>query len=133
MKKVTVNQYSEVLYQSTKELSGHELTQALKNYVWLLVKHNNLKLADKIIKRFQQIYNQHEGIEEVEITSHRKLSEEEDQHISVWLKHQLKKTIVLSKKVDENLKGGYIIKYQDIIFDDSLATKLHNLKNNLLK
>jgi len=132
MKKVSVNQYAEVLYQGTKDLSGHELNQALKNFVSLLVSHNNLKLADKIMDKFSELYNRHEGLEDVEITSHKKLSDEAYHYLTAWLKHQLKKEIQLTKKTDENLKGGIVIKYGDTVIDDSLATKLNNLKKYLV-
>lgn len=133
MKKVSVNQYAEAIYQSTKDLAGHELSEALKNFVLILAKNNSLKFSDKIIAKFQQVYNQHEGIEEVEVTSQRKLDDTTYHEISSWLKHNLKKEIQLSKKVDEALGGGVIIRYQDVILDDSLSTKLANLKNSLIK
>lgn len=133
MKKITIKQYAEALYQTTKSGSAKALKEVLQNFVKLLVKNKNLKLADKIITKFNQIYNQHEKIEEVEIITHQKLSGQTYQAISKWLEGILKKKIYLTKIINQKLMGGFIIKYQDVVLDSSMLRQLNNLHNFLLK
>lgn len=131
MKKITVKQYAEALYQATKDKSGEVLSVTLKNFVKLLVKNKNLKLANRIVDRFSQFYNEQENCEEVEVITSRRLEENVYQQISAWLKKDLDREIHLIKKVDPALLAGFKVKYQDTILDACLQTRLAKFKENL--
>lgn len=133
MRKITVKQYAESLYQATKDLGGKDLKAALENFVKLLAANRDLKQADKIVNKFKLIYNDNEKIEEAEVISRQKFSENIYLKIEKMLAKDLNKKITLIKKVDNNLLGGFIIKYQDVILDGSLNSRIKNLTHHLLK
>lgn len=133
MKKLTARQYAEALYYSAKSAKGEELNKVLKNFVLLLAKHKQFKLANSIIQKFSEIYNEQENLIEAEVFSAKKLGETSQKKIQAWLGESLGKKIAATYHTDEQLLGGFKVKYKDTILDASLKTKLANLQKQLLK
>lgn len=132
--KITAKQYGQTLYDLTDGKSKSEIEKYVGNFTELLVKNRKLKLAKKIIDQFSQIYNKQHGIVRVEVISARKLSEETTKEIKEFIKKKYKaEKVELVILVDENLKGGMILKIGDEVLDGSVAGKISELKKVLVK
>ena len=116
------------LYESTKDLKGPELGKALHNFVALLAKENYLGQAEKIIAAFIAYAKKQECIEEIEISTARK--------IEAKLLHAIRdafgEKVESTETVDSTLIGGLVIKTKDTIFDASLKKQLTKLKEKLI-
>ncbi len=132
--KITATQYANTLYELAEGKKEVQINAITKKFTELLIKNGQLKLAGKIIEKFSEIYNQKNGIVEVEIVSREKLSGELVNKLDKFVKEKYKaKKVVLINKIDENIKGGIVIKVGDEIVDASISGKLRNLRSSLEK
>ncbi len=131
--KVTATQYANTLYELTDGKSKQKIDDVVVGFLRVLQKNNQLKMAGKIIEKFNGIYNQKKGIIEAEVTSREELCGEVRTKVLTYVSNKYKaKEVVLNNKIDVNIKGGIIIKVGDEIIDASIKTHLINL-NKLLR
>ena len=93
-----------------------------------------MKLVKKIIEKFNEIYNQEQGIVEAEVTTKEKVNTEVYTKVSTYVSNKYKaKEVIIKNKIDSNIKGGIVIRVGDEIMDASVTRQLQNLKNNLIE
>ena len=129
--RITAKQYARSLYESVSEKKSGE---AVANFLKLLIRNNDLKLADKIIAEFTRIWNEREGLIIAEVVSARELDKESDAAIRNFLKAERSaKAVELKKSVDGKLLAGFILKFGDQVIDGSLKKKIAQLKEEMIK
>lgn len=139
--KITPKQYGEALYQSVQNLPAgkagkkdSQIKSAIENFVKLLISNNDMAKADKIIGQFEKIWNREKGIVEAEAVSARELDKKIVKLLNGYIiKLSGASKVLLKQKIDKNILGGVVIKYEDKILDGSLKTKLEALKINMIK
>lgn len=132
--KISPRQLAHTLYDLTEGKAESETKKSIGKFVDFLVKSRKLKLAEKIAEQFSQIYNKKHSIAEVEVMSAKKLSEESLKEIREFVRKKYKvKDTEFVIRVDEKIKGGMILKVGDEVVDGSIAGKLSELKNILVK
>ncbi|HAT73983.1 MAG: ATP synthase subunit delta [Candidatus Moranbacteria bacterium GW2011_GWF2_36_839] len=132
--KITATQYAKSLYEVTREKSQSEIGVVTENFVKVLAKNRQAKLAVKIIKKFEELYNKENGIAEVEAISSRKLEADQIGQIEKFIKEKYSaREVLINNKIDENIKGGIILKIGDEIMDASVERQLRELKKSLVK
>jgi len=132
--KITAKQYAKSLYEATEEKSHSEVDSAVKNFIKILIKNNHLKLEANIIQKFREIYNAENKIAEAEVVSWEPLSNALLNNVSKYVSNKYQaKEVVLNNIIDKSIQGGIIIKVGDEIIDGSVARKLKELKNKLVK
>lgn len=134
--KRTPKQFALALYEAAKSKKGKELEETIFNFVKILLKENKLKWQDKIIAILEKHARQEQGIEEIEIQSARPLAPtfiKEIQKYLIEAEPKLKRAekIIIAEKIDSNLLGGLILKFEDQIWDMSLKKQLQLLKKSL--
>lgn len=132
--KVTPKQYAESLFASLNGKSDKEAKQVLDKFVAVLVSNNHLSQIDKILESFGTIWNRENGLIEAEIKTANKL----DKDVIKILQDYVGKLagvsdIKTTEIIDKSLLGGFVVKYEGKLIDNSLKTKLQALKNNLKK
>ncbi|MDP3043311.1 MAG: ATP synthase F1 subunit delta [bacterium] len=132
--KITPKQYVESLYQSVHNKKDSQIKSVIENFVKLLVANNDMAKADKITCQFIKIWNKEEGIVEAEVVSARELDKKIVKLLNGYIV-QLSgaRKVLLKQKIDKNVLGGVIIKYEDKILDGSLKMKLNELRNKMIK
>ncbi|MDO9230898.1 MAG: ATP synthase F1 subunit delta [bacterium] len=132
--KITATQYAKSLYEVTREKSQNEIVVMTENFVKVLAKNRQTKLAVKIIKKFGELYNKENGIAEVEVISSRKLEADQIGQIEKFIQGKYKVSeVIINNKINESIKGGIILKIGDEILDASVERQLRELRNNLRK
>jgi F-type H+-transporting ATPase subunit delta len=132
--KITVTQYAKSLYEATKEKPQAEVDLMVANFVKLLQKNGQLKLAKNIIEKFSVIYNSENGIVEADVTSAEALSADVLKNVEAFIaKKYSAKKVILTNNVEKKIKGGIIIKVGDEMMDASIVKKISNLKMALIK
>lgn len=131
--RITIAQYGRTLYALTENKSNSEVDNIIVRFLKVLRKKNQMKLANKIIEKFSEIYNKKNGIVEAEvITSRNNNQETRNKQIEKFIKEKYQaKKVILNNKIDLDIKGGIIIKVGDEILDGSVARQLDNLKKVL--
>lgn len=130
--KLSAKQYAKTLYEITEGKSQAEIDEIAGNFVKLLVKNNQTKMAGKIIERFNEISNAKEGIVEASVTSREKLSDDLMDKLNNFVKEKYQaKKVVFDNEIDEKILGGIILRVKDEVLDGSVRNHLKNMETIL--
>lgn len=105
------------------------ITKGLENYLSKnLTKTEILQVLNNLDNQFKSDQKQ------VEITTSVTLSEEEKTNFQQFLNEKyLSEKIDIKYQVDKSIVGGFKIKFNDDLIDQSFKTTLNNLSSQLLK
>jgi F-type H+-transporting ATPase subunit delta len=132
--KITATQYAKSLYELTDGKTKQDINGVVVGFVKVLQKNNQIRLVKNIIEKFSNLYNQKNGIVEAEITSREALGKDVSNKLRNYVSTKYKaKEVVIKNKIDEQIKGGIIIKVGDEIVDASISGKLRSLRSSLEK
>ncbi|MCI6271444.1 MAG: ATP synthase F1 subunit delta [Erysipelotrichaceae bacterium] len=101
-------------------------------FLKVLVDNNRFNLVEDISKEFNSIVNEELKIEECILQTAIKLDDESLNKIRMILEKKLNKKVVINEKIDKNLIAGIKVILKDEIIDNSIETKLNNIKNSIL-
>lgn len=102
------------------------------SFLKVLVENNRFNLIEEIFVEYSKLANEYLKIEDVEIISAAKLNDDELAGITRMLESKLDKRIEVTQTVDEKLMAGIRVVLKNEIIDNSMETKLNNLKNIIL-
>lgn len=130
--KISIKQYAQALYELTLGKSEGEVKVVADKFIEGLAKNNDLKLAKKIIEKFEKIYNEENGIILVEVVTAGKIDSNDAEKIKKYLlKKYSAKEIILNNKIDKSVKGGAVIRVGDDLMDASIEGKLRDFSRAL--
>ncbi|MFA5644150.1 MAG: ATP synthase F1 subunit delta [Patescibacteria group bacterium] len=130
--KVTAKQYAQALFRELEDRTPEETSKIIFNFLEVLKNDNCLSQIEKIISYFEVFWQKEHSVVQAEITSSRKLEIEPKEEIIKFLKKISKsEKIEVSEKEDKNIIGGFILKYNDKIFDASIKNRINLFKNSL--
>jgi F-type H+-transporting ATPase subunit delta len=98
------------------------------NFVKLLCKNRRLGALSDAITAFQAKVADAKGEATAEVTSAEKLTPAQLKDLSAALKARVGKDVSITSQIDPSLLGGLIVKIGTTMIDNSLKTKLQNLK-----
>ncbi len=132
--KIAAKQYATALYEAVRDRKKNEVKSIIEDFVKFIIANNDISKADKMIDEFNNVWNKEQGIVEAEIISAREL----DRRMVSWLRSFVvslsrAKEVEVAQKIDKNLLGGIVVKYEDRVLDGSLRTRLKELKEDMVK
>jgi F-type H+-transporting ATPase subunit delta len=98
------------------------------NFIKLVAKNRRLPALSDAISAFNALVAQSKGEVSAEVTSAEKLSDKHVKDLKTALKTAIGRDVQLSAVVDKSILGGLIVKVGSKMMDNSLKTKLQNLK-----
>ncbi|MDE2444731.1 MAG: F0F1 ATP synthase subunit delta [Alphaproteobacteria bacterium] len=98
------------------------------NFIKLMCDKRRLAALPDAIRGFQALVAESKGESVAEVTSAEKLTAGQISDLKAALKAKLGKDVQLSTQVDSSILGGLIVKVGTTMIDNSLKTKLSNLK-----
>ena len=132
--KISPKQYAESLYQTVQGKKDSDIEYAIENFVKVLQINSDINKLDKIAEQFCKIWDREKGIIKAEVVSAKELGKEIVELLNSYItKLSGAEKVLIKEKVDKNILGGAIIKYEDKILDGSLKTKLGELKVEMVK
>lgn len=132
--RVSAKQYAQTLYELAKGKNEPEVKDIIGKFADNLTRNNQLKISEKIIEKFKEIWNEKHGIVEAEVITREEVSTEVRTQVRTYVSNKYEaKEVVINNKIDESIKGGLIIKVRDEILDASVSNSLKNLKISLLR
>jgi F-type H+-transporting ATPase subunit delta len=85
-----------------------------------------------VAQEFQNLYNSHNGIVEVNVETATDLSESKQNELTAFLEKQTgAKRIALNINTNPDLIGGMVVKYGDRLLDNSILSQINKLKKEL--
>jgi F-type H+-transporting ATPase subunit delta len=98
------------------------------NFLKLMASNRRLAAVPDAINAFQALVSKSKGEVTAEVTSAEKLSAKQLTDLKAALKASVGSDVALVTKVDASILGGLIVKVGSRMMDNSLKTKLDNLK-----
>ncbi len=107
------------------------LTPTAMNLAFFLVAKNRLRLLPDLLSEFRRLINAHYGKEVAEVVTAVPVSDKDKVKIEKGLAALVGKDLVLTLKVDPEIKGGMVAKVGDKLVDGSIRTRLQDLRRSL--
>lgn len=98
------------------------------NFIGLVAENRRLFALEGMIKAYNSLLADHRGEISAEITSAQKLTVKQVKDLKASLKSVVGRDVNLETNIDESLLGGLIVKVGSRMVDNSLRSKLDNLK-----
>ena len=98
------------------------------NFIKLVAKNRRLFVLSDMIRGYQGLVAQSRGEITAQVTSAEELSDKQITELKAAIKASAGRDVQLSTKIDPTILGGLIVKVGSRMVDNSLKTKLQNLK-----
>lgn len=132
--KITAKQYALSLFESIDGKKEKDAGGIIKIFFQLLVRNNQTILLNEILKQFINVWNKEKGIVEAEVISAKDLDKNTIKLLSNHIADLTKaKEVVMKQKVDKDVLGGVVIRYEDQVLDGSLKTRIKDLEEQMIK
>ena len=112
-------------------LENKGVSEAVYNFVLTLTEKGRVGLFSEVILAFQTQIDEANGVSRGTVKSFRALSPVERERIQDVVSKATQKKVVLTYSEDESLMGGLVAKVGSYTFNDTLASHLERLKDNL--
>lgn len=124
--KITIEEKKEVFQKSLVNFE-----EVVVNFIYVLIDNKRINLLDSIIKLYKELYNEANNIMEFELVSSTPLLDGDIQEIKDILKVKYNKNIIVNVSVSPDFLGGVVVKYKDQVIDDSVLTRIKNIRDFL--
>ncbi|MBI4645954.1 MAG: ATP synthase F1 subunit delta [Bacteroidia bacterium] len=114
------------------EIFKGRLNDLSLSFIDFIVKNKREKYIRDIIRNFFDLYRAAKGIKVVHLTTAIPIDEQLKSEISAIIHNLLNCNIELQHFIKEDLLGGYILRIDDKQYDASIATKLKELKREMI-
>ena len=105
----------------------HELTLGIFE---IMARRNRVNILPELAAVFHEQYNSYKGIAEATVTTAVELDESQRKAFADIVQERSgAKEVALKEVVDEEIIGGYILKVGDKQIDDSISTRIKELKH----
>jgi F-type H+-transporting ATPase subunit delta len=132
--KINISQYAQTLLDLTDGKSEQEALDVLAKFAEQLKSDGQLKNADKIMEKFSDLYNSKNEIVVAQITTSQKVENLNVKEIEQFVQRKYgAKKVELKIVIDEDIKGGIVIRVGDEVMDASVGGQLEKLRKELVK
>jgi F-type H+-transporting ATPase subunit delta len=106
-------------------------SQAVRNFLYLVVDHGRVGLLGAIGEAFAKELNARLGILDAEIASARDLADEEKNELIGALERRTGKRIVPSYRIERELIGGVRVRIGSVVLDGSVRSSLDRMRASM--
>jgi F-type H+-transporting ATPase subunit delta len=108
-----------------------QASDLVKNFVFLLARKQRLAIFNDVVTSFQALADEKHGVVRGVVRSTTVLAPDERKKIEQTVNRVTKKNAILSYKEDPQLLGGLVAEVGSYTFDDSLASHLRRMNEQL--
>jgi F-type H+-transporting ATPase subunit delta len=105
----------------------HKITLA---YMEVIARKGREMYIRDIAERFTELFKEYKGIKTVYLTTATEIGDQTRNRILQLLKEATHATIEMVEKVDKDLIGGFVLRYDDKQYDASLARQIQQLQRD---
>ena len=106
-------------------------SKIIRNFLFVIADHRRTQLIPEIIKLFQQVLRERQGVAEAEISSAVELSAAQKKALAATLARLTGKKIEPKYSLDAALLGGAVVRIGDTIYDGSVRGRLNEMRARL--
>jgi F-type H+-transporting ATPase subunit delta len=127
--KLSPQQYAQALFEALEGTEPRDHDKVMDNFVAILKQNGDLEKYGEIERAFERLDKESRGIKQAEVTVAREV--EINKGIIEDLNQIVGSKVEVSKKIDEGIIGGVIVKVDDTLIDASVKGQLTSLENRL--
>jgi F-type H+-transporting ATPase subunit delta len=116
-----------------RQVFGGRVNPLTLSFFEIVVKKHRESVLIPIAEEFVNQYNAHKGISKATVTTAIPMDEALRNEVQAFVEQQTKQKIQLQAFVDPKILGGLVIRFNDNLFDASIATRLAEMKKELTK
>jgi F-type H+-transporting ATPase subunit delta len=98
------------------------------NLIDVLIQNKRINLLGDVAKKYNELYDQLNGIQVAEVTTAVPLTEELENKVLAKVKELTGKEATIKSHIDASILGGFILRVGDTQYNASIANKLNKLK-----
>jgi F-type H+-transporting ATPase subunit delta len=130
--------YGEQIPESQKRRAIDGLTEGMtvstRNFLKVLLDYGRAEITEDVVRRYEELVEEHQGKVEVELTTAVELSDEVLERVKQRLGNILEgREVVLENHVDRDLVGGAVFTLEGKRIDGSLRGQLQGLREQMME
>ena len=107
----------------------HKLT---RTFLDLLADKRRLSVVQEIVDKFHRMMLAHNNQVEVQLISAIDLERPVVEKISKQIQQIVGKEVLVHKRIEPSIIGGFVVKVEDIVIDNSIRSQLNRLREQLI-
>ena len=114
------------------KLMGGSVSSTLESFLKLVFAHDREKYFQFILHSYIAIYKERHGVINVKLTTVAPLGKEGEERISKLVMERTGgKEVELQATTDESIIGGFALRMDDLLIDETIATQLARIKREM--
>lgn len=107
-----------------------KINELTYNFLNIIIKKRREPFLVDIVDSFVSQYESKKGILNAKVTTAVEIDDAMKEKIKAFVKKKITnaENIVLVTEIDESLIGGFVLKYEDVLYDCSVSKKLQDLR-----
>lgn len=124
---------SAVKLEVLAKLLGGAINGSLESFLKLVFAHNREKYLQFMMYSYVAIYKERHGIMEVKLTTATELDSAVVERIAELVKEKTgSREVELAQQTDPSVIGGFSLRMDDVLIDDTISSQLQNIKKQLV-
>ena len=103
------------------------------NFLELLLENHRMPAIFRIRRGYDRLWEEHNKLLPVQVTSAVELDEETVQHIGDRISEQTGRTVDLSANVEPDILGGIVVRVGNQVLDASIRNRLETLRKQVVR
>ena len=107
-----------------------KVSELTYNFLSIIIRKRREPVLGDIVDSFVGQYNSKKGIRNAKVTTAVDIDDAMKEKIKAFVKKKIANTedVVLVTETDPSLIGGFVLKYEDVLYDCSVSKKLKDLR-----
>ena len=107
--------------------------QILVNFLKVLVDNHRMPVLFRIRRQFEGLWQEENRLLPVEVTSAVELDDTVAAQIQERVEHQTGRRVELTRRVDDHILGGLVVRVSNMVLDASIRNQLERLRRRVAK
>jgi ATP synthase F1 delta subunit len=103
------------------------------NFLKVLIDNHRMPVIFRIRKQYDALWREERRLLPVEVTSAVELDDEIARQIQERIEHQTGRSVELTRRVDDNILGGLVVRVSNMVLDASIRNQLERLRRQVAK
>lgn len=119
---------SDIIKQILKDL---DISKLVFNFIMLLLVSKKITIIRRLVTSWDSLFLTYKGFFKVQVSSVLPLTEEQTGKIKDIISKKYGNDFFIETKIDPSILGGLVIFVKNQVIDDSIASKIKKIENNI--